>query len=143
MAKKVHSDVKVTWEHTRAFRLQRMHVVEPVDARSLRKVAADLGGVQAQVHSAGELQFAVRMEGLATGAVERAIYKSRTLVKTWLMRGTIHYLDANDLAVWAAASETRMTWNKPYWQKAFGITAKNVEDALATIDAALGAEPLT
>lgn len=138
-----HSDVKVNWEQTRGFRLRRMHLVEPLGPRSLRKVAKDLGGVQAQVHSAAELQFAARMDGLGVGAVERAIYSSRTLVKTWMMRGTIHYLDSNDLALWAAASETRKTWNKPYWQKAFGISAKNVEDALAAIDAVVGAEPLT
>ncbi|MFP5352959.1 MAG: winged helix DNA-binding domain-containing protein [Actinomycetota bacterium] len=140
---RAHSNVKVTWEQTRAFRLQRMHLVEPLGSRSLRRVAGDLGGVQAQVHSAAELQFAARLNGLPAGAVERAIYKNKTLVKTWMMRGTIHYLDAEDLPVWAAASETRMTWNKPYWQKAFGISARNVEDALGAIDGVIGSEPLT
>ena len=138
-----HSDIAISWQQTRAFRLQRMHLVDPLGPRSLRKIAKDLGGVQAQVHSAAELQFAARMDGLAAGAVERALYESKTLVKTWMMRGTIHYLDADDLPTWAAASETRMTWNKPYWQKAFGITAGNVEDALAAIDAVIGGEPLT
>lgn len=138
-----HSDVKVSWEQTRAFRLQRMHLVAPLGPRSLRKVAKDLGGVQAQVHSAGELQFAARLDGLAERAVERAVYQSRTLVKTWMMRGTIHYLDSDDLPVWAAASETRQAWQKPYWQKAFGISANNVQDGLAAIDAIIGAEPLT
>lgn len=138
-----HSDIDVSWEQTRAFRLQRMHLVEPLGARSLRKVAKGLGGVQAQVNSAAELQFAVRMDGLSPGTLERALYENKSLVKTWMMRGTIHYLDADDLPVWAAASETRMTWNKPYWQKAFGITAKNVEDALASIDSVIAEEPLT
>ena len=138
-----HADIEVSWERTRAFRMKRMHLTEPLGPRSLRKVAKDLGGVQAQVHSAAELQFAARLDGLAAGAVERAIYKSKTLVKTWMMRGTIHYLDANDLPVWAAASETRQTWHKAYWQKAFGLTARNVQDALEAIDSVIGAEPLT
>lgn len=120
-----------------------MHLVDPLGPRSLRKVAKDLGGIQAQVHSAGELQFAVRTDGLGEGAVERAIYESKTLVKTWMMRGTIHYLDADDLPAWAAASETRQTWHKPYWQKAFGLTAKNVQDGLDAIESVIGAEPLT
>jgi len=140
---RTHSDLEVSWEHTRAFRMTRMHLIEPLGPRSLRKVARDLGGVQAQVHSAAELQFAARLDGLAAGAVERAIYKSKTLVKTWMMRGTIHYLDSSDLPVWAAASETRQTWHKPYWQKAFGLTSKNVQDALDAIDSVIGAEPLT
>ena len=57
-------ELHVSWEQARAFRLRRMHLVEPLGARSLRKVVRDLGGVQAQVASAAELQCAVRMAGL-------------------------------------------------------------------------------
>ncbi|MFN2489835.1 MAG: winged helix DNA-binding domain-containing protein [Actinomycetota bacterium] len=142
-ARKPVPQASVTWDQTSAFRLARMHLVEQLRRRSLRRVARDLGGIQAQVHSAAELQCAVRMDGLATGAVERALYKSRTLVKTWMMRGTIHYLDPSDLPVWASASATRRTWNKPYWQKAFGISAEDVRAAIETIPKALDGTCLT
>ena len=115
MAKsKVAPAASVSWAQARAFRLARMHLVDPLGPRSLRRVAHDLGGIQAQVHSAAELQAAVRLDGLGVGAVGRALYKSKTLVKTWMMRGTIHYLDPSDLPVWASASETRMTWNNRF-----------------------------
>ena len=144
MAKsKVAPAASVSWAQARAFRLARMHLVDPLGPRSLRRVAHDLGGIQAQVHSAAELQAAVRLDGLGVGAVGRALYKSKTLVKTWMMRGTIHYLDPSDLPVWASASETRMTWNKPYWQKAFGISADDVEATLAIIPRALDGACLT
>lgn len=133
----------VTWAQTCAFRLGRMHLVSPLGPRSLRRVARDLAGIQAQVHSAAEMQSAVRVDGLAPHAVERALYKNKTLVKTWMMRGTIHYLDPQDLPVWASASATRRTWNKPYWQKAFGITAHDVEAAIEIIPKALDAACLT
>ncbi len=133
----------VTWAQACAFRLQRMHLVRRLGPRSLRRVARDLGGIQAQVHSAAQLQCAVRLDGLAPQAVENALYKGKTLVKTWMMRGTIHYLDPNDLPVWAAASTTRRTWNKPYWQKAFGITAKDVQAAIEIIPQALDGACLT
>lgn len=120
-----------------------MHLVDPLGPRSLRKVAKDLGGIQAQVHSAAELQFAARLNGLRQGALERALFQSKTLVKTWMMRGTIHYLDRDDLPVWAAASETRQTWHKAYWQKSFGVTANDIRLALDAIDKVIGAEPLT
>lgn len=134
---------QVTWEQTRAFRMQRMHLIDPLGARSLVKLTSNLGGIQAQVHSAAELQAAVRLDGLAPGVVERAIYKNRTLVKTWMMRGTIHYLAAADLPVWAAASATRRTWNKPYWQKAFGIAEKDVRLAIEIIPQVLDGACLT
>ena len=133
----------MTWAQACAFRLQRMHLVRRLGPRSLRRVARDLGGIQAQVHSAAQLQCAVRLDGLAPQAVENALYKGKTLVKTWMMRGTIHYLDPNDLPVWAAASATRRTWNKPYWQKAFGITAKDVQAAIEIIPQALDGACLT
>ena len=133
----------ITWEQTRAFRLERMHLVEPLGPRSLRKVVKDLGGIHAQVHSAGVLQAAARLDGMSDGAVETALWKSRSLVKTWMMRGTIHYVAAEDLAMFAAASASRRLWNKPYWQKAFGITAKDVERATKIIPKALDGRVLT
>jgi hypothetical protein len=120
-----------------------MHLVEPLGPRSLRRIAADLGGIQAQVHSAAELQCAVRTGGLSPNSLERALFKSKTLVKTWMMRGTIHYLDPADLPIWASASATRRAWNKPYWQKAFGITASDVEAAIEIIPKALDGACLT
>jgi Winged helix DNA-binding domain len=109
----------------------------------LRKLAHDVGGIHAQVHSAAEFQAAVRIDGLAPAAMGRALYKSKSLVKTWMMRGTIHYLDPSDLPVWAAASATRRSWNKPYWQKAFGITSADVERAIEIIPRALNGRCLT
>ncbi len=141
--KKVPTDASVTWAQACAFRLERMHLVDPLGPRSLRRVAHDIGGLQAQVHSAAELQSAVRLNGLRPGAVERALFRSKSLVKTWLMRGTLHYLDPADLPVWAAASVTRRTWNKPYWQKAFGVTARDVEAAIEIIPKALDGTCLT
>jgi hypothetical protein len=143
MATKPVPEQSCTWAQTRAFRLARMHLSEPLGSRSMRRVAADLGGVQAQVHSAAVLQLAARMTSLSDGAVERALLQSKTLVKTWMMRGTIHYLDPGDLAVWASASATRRTWNKPYWQKYFKITEKDVHKAIEIIPEALDGRCLT
>ena len=142
-AKKPVQQASATWGQTRAFRLRRMHLTSPLGPRSLRRVARELGGIQAQVHSAAEMACAVRVNGLGPNAVERALYKNRTLVKTWMMRGTIHYLDPADLPVWASASATRRIWNKPYWQKAFGITADDVEAAIEIIPKALDGACLT
>jgi hypothetical protein len=99
------------------------------------KVVRDLGGIQAQVASAGEIQIALRASGLKPGAIGKALLKDRTLVKTWLMRGTLHYLSAEDLAAWTSASATVEFWNKSFWERNFGIKEK---DIFAASDVALG-----
>lgn len=124
----------VTWEQTRAFRLQRQRLSDPVGPRSFLKVVRELGGVQAQVASAGEIQIALRAPGMSPGAIGKALLDDRTVVKTWLMRGTLHYLAAEDLPIWTAASATVEFWNKSYWERNFGIKEK---DILAASDAAL------
>lgn len=133
----------ITWKQARAFRLARTHLSDPLGPRSLRRVVSDLGGVQAQVASAAAMQCALRAPGLSPEALPRALWKSRSLVKTWMMRGTIHYLAAEDLPVWAAASATRDAWKKPAWQKYTGLSIADVETAVELVSHALDGERLT
>jgi len=50
-----------------------------------------MGGVQAQVMSFAELQIAVRVD-CNVEDVRDALWKRKTLVKTWLMRGTLQLM---------------------------------------------------
>lgn len=133
----------VTWEQTRAFRLARMHLADPLGPRSLDRIVRNLGGVHAQVSSAGELQCAVRARGLKPGTIERALWERRTLVKTWAMRGTLHWIHADDLAVWAAAFATRQHWRKPVWLRAFHLDIADIEAVVDAAADALDERPLT
>lgn len=133
----------ISWTQARAFRLARMHLSDPLGPRSLRRVVSDLGGVQAQVASAAAMQCALRAPGTVPEALPRALWRARSLVKTWMMRGTIHYLAAEDLPVWAAASATRDAWKKPAWQKYTGLSIEDVETAVGLIANALDAGQLT
>lgn len=133
----------VTWEQTRAFRLQRQRLTDPVGPRSFLKVVRELGGVQAQVASAGEIQIALRAPGLKPGAIGNALLEDRSLVKTWLMRGTLHYLAAEDLATWTSASATVEFWNKSYWERNFGIKEKDIHAASDAALAVLSDKPVT
>src|SRR5579864_8119816 len=54
-------------------------------------------GVQAQDLAAGLLSLRVRSVGLTEVAARRAFDVERTLVRTWLMRGTLHLVAAEDL----------------------------------------------
>jgi hypothetical protein len=54
-------------------------------------------GLQAQVLSAAALGMRARSSGLRERDVKRALTDERSIVRTWLMRGTLHVVAAEDL----------------------------------------------
>jgi len=54
-------------------------------------------GLQAQVLSAAALGMRVRSMGLHASDVDRALNDERSIVRSWLMRGTLHVVAAEDL----------------------------------------------
>jgi hypothetical protein len=66
-------------------------------------VVHDVGGVHAQVQASAELQLAARVDGITQEVVRNALWRDRTLVKAWTLRGTLHLHPANELALWLAA----------------------------------------
>ncbi|HEX9109445.1 MAG TPA: crosslink repair DNA glycosylase YcaQ family protein, partial [Longimicrobiales bacterium] len=59
-------------------------------------VAQAVGGLQAQDLPAARLSIHARAAGITLEAVERARQEERTLAWTWLMRGTLHLVPAED-----------------------------------------------
>ena len=59
--------------------------------------------------SAAEWQAGARIDGLTPGAVQEALWKERTLVKTWAMRGTLHVLSAEELPLFTAAQQATIS----------------------------------
>jgi hypothetical protein len=57
----------------------------------------DVGGLQAQVWSAAKLGMRARSAGLDASAVKRALNEDHSIVRTWLMRGTLHVVAAEDV----------------------------------------------
>src|SRR5688572_965181 len=110
----------VTWPQVLAWRMRRQFLGTPDGASGDRpavEIARRLAGVQAQVASSAELAVAVRGGGPAGGAVPRALWEDRTLVKTWVMRGTLHLLPADQAPSYLALCATVRHWEKPSWIK--------------------------
>jgi hypothetical protein len=61
------------------------------------QIIGDLGGVQAQDTKAAALAVRARGGGLVASDVERARVEERSVVRTWLMRGTLHLVAAEEL----------------------------------------------
>jgi len=84
--------------HLRLARLRSQHLTD--DSRlhaDVASVARSVCALQAQAFDAARHQVRVRSAGLTAAAVDRAFEHDRTVVRTWLMRGTLHLCAADDV----------------------------------------------
>ena len=101
---------RLDWAQVIAWRAARHHLVERAPAKAMLQVVADIAGLHAQVMSSAELTLAARVDDLGPGAVRRALWEERSLVKTWAMRGTLHLLPSAEFPLWQAARSTTRLW---------------------------------
>src|SRR5689334_1526603 len=94
---------RVTGERATARRLARHGLDRPLPGASPAAVAAAVCGVHAQIMSAAELSTALRLDDATRVDVHVALRNTRTLVKTYGPRGTVHLLPSADLPMWTGA----------------------------------------
>jgi hypothetical protein len=116
----------------------------PATARDPAEIARAIGGAQAQDVYAGPLQFRSRSRKLTAEEIRRARTEERSLLRTWVMRMTIHLIPTEDAAWWLPLFEPDMA----RWQRRrlgeLGVPARGVEKALEVIRRALAHEgPMT
>jgi hypothetical protein len=87
----------------------------------MEKIVSDLCGVQSQVLSYAVLALWARVEGITMQNVQDALWKHRSLVKTWCMRGTLHLISASDLPVYVAARKTTMVVKRDWLTPEIGV----------------------
>lgn len=134
---------ELTWTQVQAWRVQQHHLDQRAKAADLVKVVKELGGVQAQVLSAAELALWNRVGGLRRHAVDEALWKEKTLVKTWSMRGTLHLMPAGEFPMWCAAASTKQLHWQPAWLRYHGVTATDLEAIIQAVPEALDGHRLT
>ncbi len=133
----------LSWEEVCRRRLVGQHLRAPLPVASFDRMVADICGLHAQVMSAAELAAAVRVDGLARGAVAAALWDERRLVKVWAQRGTLHLLLAEDLPLYVAAlSNRRFDLDGP-WLKYHGLEAREVPALVDAVGEALDGRQLT
>lgn len=133
-------EVTASWPQVCGWRLQRQHVT--ARAADPLAAAAALGGVQAQVTSAAEYTLGIRSPATRDG-LAAALWTDRTLVKTWAMRGTLHWLPAAEYPLWIAALKTREWRITPGWETYHGVTAAELAAITEAIPEALSGTQLT
>ncbi|MEV0583772.1 winged helix DNA-binding domain-containing protein [Nonomuraea sp. NPDC050310] len=130
--------IELTWPQILSWRLDRQFV-SAADAPDAVAVARRLCGVQAQVASAARLAVAVR----GASGVEEALWERRELVKTWVMRGTLHLVPADTLADYCSALCAYRAWEKGAWQRGHGVTAAEIDKIIEAVPRALSGRVLT
>lgn len=120
----------------------RRHFLDPVGDQPVATVVRRLCGVQAQVASYAELCVRVRRKTSQPGEVARALREGR-IIKTWAMRGTLHLLTPEDAGTFLSLIAAGRSWERPSWQKYFGVTPKQLDALREVVRDVLGGKALT
>jgi winged helix DNA-binding protein len=132
-----------TWRQLAALRLQRQHLEDRAPRAGMLRVVRDHVAVQAQVMGSSELAVHARVDGLQRDAIRQALWRDRTLVKTWAMRGTLHLVAADELAELVAALGTRINWTREVWLRYFQVTKPEMLALQDAIGEVLSDRPMT
>ncbi|MGO8795861.1 MAG: winged helix DNA-binding domain-containing protein [Candidatus Sulfotelmatobacter sp.] len=123
------------------FRLCRHHLLREAPADAVT-ICGDICGVQAQVMSAAYLQLWTRNHALTRGEVENALWRSRTLIKTSLMRQTLHIIPADEFQLYISALKPCRVAQALRVMERCGIHREEGESLTPLIMDALAAGPL-
>ncbi len=107
-------------------------------------VAERLLAVQGQDPRGFRLAVRARTDGLSAADVERALGEERSLLVTWLNRGTLHLVRSEDYPWLQALTTPPLLSSSARRLRQEGVSEAAAERAVATIEKALGDEgPLT
>jgi hypothetical protein len=116
----------------------------PASARDPAAIARAIGGAQAQDVYAGPLTFRSRSRALTAAEIALARTEDRSLLRTWVMRKTIHLIPTEDAGWWLPLFEPGIErWSRRRMAQ-LGLPEAKQRKALDVVAAALAEEgPLT
>lgn len=126
-----------------ARRLARQHLDRRAPRGAMLDVASAICGLHAQLMTSAELTLWARVDGLEREAVQDALWKERSLVKTWAMRGTLHLLPSAEYPLWQAVLGTYDHYRKAGWLRGFDVTREELDALLSAVPRALDGAMLT
>ncbi|MFD3473248.1 winged helix DNA-binding domain-containing protein [Streptomyces sp. NPDC058695] len=133
-----------SWSGANARRIERQGLAAPVpeSPTATPLLAGVMLGAHAQVLSAAELSLGLRVEGATRADVRRALWKERSLVKTYGPRGTVHLLAATDVPMWTGALSA-IPGRAGQHSKDIRLTAAQTDAVVAAAGEALSGTELT
>jgi hypothetical protein len=116
----------------------------PISAKDPVEIARAIGGAQAQDRFAARLSFRSRSRSLRAVDIDRARTEERSLVRTWLMRMTVHLIPSDD-AWWMLPlfEPVIERWSRRRLAQ-LGLPPAAHDKAMSVVERALGSDgPLT
>jgi hypothetical protein len=134
------NEIPFSSEQIHAFRLRRHHLLD-ASGKDLVTICRDVCGVQAQIMSAAQLQLWARNHAITPATVNDALLTSRSLVKTTLMRQTLHLVPTEEFPLYIAAHKKTLIGRVLTRMAKFKITREEAEGLTALILDFLNAGP--
>ena len=133
---------RIRVEEIARFRLSRHHLLDdsPQDAVT---ICRDMCGAQAQVTAAAYLQLWTRNHAITRAEVESALWETRTLVKTSLMRQTLHLIPTDEFPLYISALRPSRFAQAMRVMARCGISREESEALIPRIMDILSAGPLS
>ena len=131
----------ITFDQLHAFRLARHHLLDRKPADPVT-ICGDVCGVQAQIMSAAYLQIWARNRSVSVNQIEDLLWRKRSLVKTSLMRQTLHLIAAEDFHLYISALRASRAAPVLRIMAKFGITEAEANDLTSSIVDALASGPM-
>jgi len=130
------------WHQVNAWRLSQHNLTHRLSAGDLIQAVRQSMGVHAQNMLAAELAIGARVDELSPQDVQAALWQDRTLIKTWMMRQTLHLIPAVDFPTYIAARRsTDINWPSIFDKQ--GIDRATLDAYLAASSEILDSGPLT
>ena len=90
----------ITMEKLTRLYLLKHHLFKKANREDLVEVVGDVCGLHAQAATGPYLALWNRVEGFEESFLNKALYEEKSLVKTWVMRGTLHIIPSEDMPVY-------------------------------------------
>lgn len=137
MTPSVSHTIPLTIEGVMSWRLRQHGIIDRYPAAAMTQIIDRIGGVQAQVMSAAELQIAARVEDVRREDVARTLWTERQLVKSWLLRGTLHLSGIDGYPRLLGALRPFAEGRRAAWYRSYKTTPQEMSALLAGVRAAL------
>jgi len=90
----------ISMEKVRQLYLIKHHLLKKVGRKDLVKVVGDVCGLHAQAATSPYLALWSRVEGFENKLLDKTLFEDKSLVKTWVMRGTLHIVPSEELPIY-------------------------------------------
>ncbi len=91
---------KVSLDRVRRLYLIKHHLFKKANRKDLVKAVGNICGLHAQAAKSPYLALWSRVESFEDQLLDKALFQDRSLVKTWVMRGTLHIIPSAEMPVY-------------------------------------------